>query len=179
MYVFLAKNSLVEIWSPVWWYLEVESLEGDYVMRVEPSWMIRVLIRAPRTAWSLVSYENAVQRQPSKNQEAGCHQTPNLQMSWVWTSSLQKGGSVVRNLPINVGDAGLIPGSEDPLEKEMATHSSILAWEILWTEDPGGPQCHKRVRHDLATKQPPEPYEINLLVKISSLWCFCYNTIIG
>ena len=29
-------------------------------------------------------------------------------------------------------------GQEDPLEKEMATHSSILAWEILWTEEPGG-----------------------------------------
>ena len=31
-------------------------------------------------------------------------------------------------------------GQEDPLEKEMATHSSILAWEILWTEEPGGLQ---------------------------------------
>ena len=31
-------------------------------------------------------------------------------------------------------------GWEDALEKEMATHSSILAWEILWTEEPGGPQ---------------------------------------
>ena len=31
-------------------------------------------------------------------------------------------------------------GGEDPLEKEMATHSSILAWEILWTEEPGGIQ---------------------------------------
>ena len=31
-------------------------------------------------------------------------------------------------------------GWEDPLEKEMATHSSILAWEIPWTEEPGGPQ---------------------------------------
>ena len=30
---------------------------------------------------------------------------------------------------------------EDPLEKEMATHSSILAWEILWTEEPGRLQC--------------------------------------
>ena len=29
-------------------------------------------------------------------------------------------------------------GQEDPLEKEMATHSSILAWKILWTEEPGG-----------------------------------------
>ena len=31
-------------------------------------------------------------------------------------------------------------GGEDPLEKEMATHSSILAWKTLWTEEPGGPQ---------------------------------------
>ena len=38
------------------------------------------------------------------------------------------------------GDVGSIPGQEDPLEKEMATHSSILAWEISWTVDPGGPQ---------------------------------------
>ena len=38
------------------------------------------------------------------------------------------------------GDAGLILGWEDPLEKETATHSSIFAWEILWTEEPGGLQ---------------------------------------
>ena len=37
------------------------------------------------------------------------------------------------------GDVGLM-GQEDPLEKEMATHSSILAWRILWTEEPGGLQ---------------------------------------
>ena len=35
---------------------------------------------------------------------------------------------------------GLIPGQEDLLEEEMATHSSILAWRILWTEEPGGLQ---------------------------------------
>ena len=46
-------------------------------------------------------------------------------------------------------------GQEDPLEKEMTTHSSILAWEIPWTEEPGGyrPWDRKRVRHDLTTKQ--------------------------
>ena len=38
------------------------------------------------------------------------------------------------------GDTGSIPGSEDPLEKGMATHSSILAWRIPWTEEPGGLQ---------------------------------------
>ena len=39
-------------------------------------------------------------------------------------------GSVVKNLPAKAGDAGLIPGLGRSLEKEMATHSSILAWKI-------------------------------------------------
>ena len=41
-------------------------------------------------------------------------------------------------------------GQEDSLEKEMATHSSILAWKIPWTEEPVGPQSmgSQRVRHD-------------------------------
>ena len=45
-------------------------------------------------------------------------------------------GSVIKNLPAGVGDMGLIPGLGDPLGKEMATHSNILAWEISWTEEP-------------------------------------------
>ena len=47
-----------------------------------------------------------------------------------------QGGSVVKNLPANAGDMGSIPESEDPLEKEMAIHSSILVWEISWTVEP-------------------------------------------
>ena len=47
---------------------------------------------------------------------------------------------VVKNPPANARDVGLIPGLEDPLEKEMATHSSTLAWKIPWTEEPGGLQ---------------------------------------
>ena len=50
-------------------------------------------------------------------------------------------GTVVKNLPANAGDAGgadSIPGSGDRLEKEMATCSSILAWKIPRTEEPGG-----------------------------------------
>ena len=41
-------------------------------------------------------------------------------------------------------------GWADPLEEDMATHSSILAWRILWTEEPGGLQStlSQRVRHD-------------------------------
>ena len=48
------------------------------------------------------------------------------------------GGSAVKKPPANEGDAG-DPSLdlEDPLEEEMATHSSILAWEIPWMETPG------------------------------------------
>ena len=45
---------------------------------------------------------------------------------------------MVKNPPANTGDAGpwvQFLGQEDPLEKEIATHSSILAWEIPWTEE--------------------------------------------
>ena len=60
---------------------------------------------------------------------------------------------MVKNLPASAGDirdVGLIPGSGDLLEREMATHSSILAWRIPWKEEPGGLQSigSQRVRHD-------------------------------
>ena len=45
--------------------------------------------------------------------------------------------SVVKNPPANAGDSGSILGREDLLENEMATHSSILAWRIPWTEESG------------------------------------------
>ena len=47
------------------------------------------------------------------------------------------GGSGGKASAYNVGDPGSIPGWEDLLEKEMTTHSSILAWKISWTEEPG------------------------------------------
>ena len=48
-------------------------------------------------------------------------------------------------------------GREDTLEKEMATHSSILAWEILWRKESGGLQsmASQRVGHNLVTTPPP------------------------
>ena len=47
-------------------------------------------------------------------------------------------------------------GQEEPLEKEMATHSTILAWEVQWTEEPGGLQSMglQRIGQDLETKPP-------------------------
>ena len=50
------------------------------------------------------------------------------------------GGSGVKNLPAHVGDSGMTLGQEDLVEEEMATHTSILAWEIPGTEEPNGPQ---------------------------------------
>ena len=57
---------------------------------------------------------------------------------------------VVKNNVGDVGDLSSIPGSEDPLEEEMAIHSSTPAWRIPWTEEPGGLQSTglQRVRHD-------------------------------
>ena len=51
-------------------------------------------------------------------------------------------GSDGKESACNAGDPGLIPvlGQEDTLEKGMTTHSSILTWRILWTEEPGGLQ---------------------------------------
>ena len=55
-------------------------------------------------------------------------------------------------------------GQEDPLEKEMTTHSSILAWEIPWTEEPGGLQSMglQRVGHGWATKQAEKQTRLTL-----------------
>ena len=64
------------------------------------------------------------------------------------------GGLAVKNPPAMQETQVQSLGQEDPVEKEMATHSSILAWRIPWTEEPGGLQSmgSKRVGQDLAAK---------------------------
>ena len=56
----------------------------------------------------------------------------------------------VKNLPAMQGTQVQSLGQEDPLAKGMSTHSSILAWRIPWTEEPGGLQStgSQKVRHD-------------------------------
>ena len=68
-------------------------------------------------------------------------------LEWMETCPVAWGAFQVavemKNLPASAGDIRdevRSPGQEDPLEKEMATHSSILAWRIPWTEEPGGLQ---------------------------------------
>ena len=67
-----------------------------------------------------------------------------IQLLWVpringiiWYLSDFPVGSVVKNLPAKAGDVDWIPGSGRSPGEEMATHTSILAWEIPWTEEPG------------------------------------------
>ena len=62
---------------------------------------------------------------------------------------------MVKNLPKMQETRVLSLNWEDPLEKELTVHSSILPWEIPWTEEPGGLQSMglQRVAHDLETKR--------------------------
>ena len=66
---------------------------------------------------------------------------------------------------------GLNPGQEDPLEKEMATHSSILARKISRIEEPGGLQSmwSQRVGHDLVTKQQQLSCTLLLILFLESV----------
>ena len=68
-------------------------------------------------------------------------------------------------------------GWEDPLEEETATHSSILAWKIPWTEEPGGLQSMRlqRVRHEWVTAQIIDYSIQNILASGNSLKTACPN----
>ena len=61
---------------------------------------------------------------------------------------------MIKNLPTNARDVVLSLGQEDPLEEDMATHSSILAWRVPCTEEPVEIQSigSQRVRYDLVTE---------------------------
>ena len=61
-------------------------------------------------------------------------------LHWILARPASQLVLVVKNLPVNTGDlrdVGSVLDWEDPLEKQMATHSSILAWKISWTEEYG------------------------------------------
>ena len=63
---------------------------------------------------------------------------------------------MLKNTPANAGHIRHV-GREDPLEQGMATHSTILAWRIPWTEEPGGPESH-RVRHNKQLRTPSQQF---------------------
>ena len=61
-------------------------------------------------------------------------------LGFIIGNSLTLEKAVYQSFSSSANGEGQFLGQEDPLEKEMATHCSILAWEIPWTEDPGGLQ---------------------------------------
>jgi len=63
-------------------------------------------------------------------------------LNWNETQFARSGDSAVKNSPSNAGDRVQSLGQEDALEKKMATHSSITALEISWTEEPQGLTVH-------------------------------------
>ena len=91
----------------------------------------------------------------------------------------------VKNLPAVQETWVRSLGWEDPLEKEMETHSSILAWKISWTEEPGGLQSMgpQRVRHNWATNTQvyPSPPKVSLCPSIilTSWSSFCHCPTVG
>ena len=82
------------------------------------------------------------------------------------------GGSMVKNLHAKQEIQVWSLGWEDPLEKEITTHSNILAWEIPWTEEPGGLQSTELqwVRLDWATKPPPPPIHFFMTQITTMVW---------
>ena len=103
---------------------------------------------------------------PSFNTKENHHRFSVLKRTWVLGLFYFFGGSEVKESAWNAGDLGSIPGSGRSLEKEMATHSSTLAWRIPWTEEPGGLQSMgwQRVGHAWATS-------LHFIVDLPSLLC--------
>ena len=84
---------------------------------------------------------------------------------------------MVNNLPAMQETWIWFLGQEDPLEKGMTTHSSLLAWEIPWTEQPGGLQSmgSQRVRHNWATNTLMDIWMVTDLCHYNDVWTFCPN----
>ena len=77
---------------------------------------------------------------------------------------------MVKNLPA-VWETRIQPlNQEDALERGMATHSSILAWRIPWTEEPGGLQSveSQRVRHDRATNTHTHTHKVDFVSSVQT-----------
>ena len=103
--------------------------------------------------WATFSLKPAVlfSLQDKEHSLTSCFSTCSSQgLSW-WLSGKE---STYQCLPKKETQVQSL-GQEDPLEKEMATHSSIFAWQIPWTEKPGGLQSMglQKVGHDLVSKQ--------------------------
>ena len=92
------------------------------------------------------------------------------------------GSTVAKNLPSIQETWVRSLGWEDPLEKEIATHSSILAWKFPWTEEPGGLQSmgSQRVGHNLASEHifvPTQDLHHYMVYKVIRIFCHLFLTV--
>ena len=80
---------------------------------------------------------------------------------------------MVKNPSVNTGDARAVGRA---LEEERAAHSNILAWRILWTEKPGGPQSMwlQRFEHNCAAEHTPTQLKVNRLSSAFDYMEFCF-----
>ena len=108
-----------------------------------------------------------------------------LAQLYFWLRKVFPGASVVKNLPTKQQTQVWFLGWEDLLEKEMATHSSILDWEIPWTEEPGRAQSmesRKSWTHLVTKQHQPQAVSIWKL-KMTPITCIiiiplCFNYIL-
>ena len=82
-------------------------------------------------------------------------------MIYTWASPMDQ---AVKNPPAMQETRVWSLGWEDPLEKEMATHSSIIVWRILWTEEPGGPQSLGHKESDIHIIHKSKSYLGSLII---------------
>ena len=88
---------------------------------------------------------------------------------------------MVKNPPANAGDMGSVPALGRPPKEEMATHSSILAWEIPWTEEPRrlqsmGPQSQSRLSDKANTHPIPATTALIQAYASAINWDLCLQT---
>ena len=107
-------------------------------------------------------------------------QLKEVTISFLYNCLASQVALVVKSLPTSAGDVrdvGSIPGPRRSLEKGMATHSSILAWRILWTEEPGGPRFigpHRTWLKQLSTAPILSFTFSELLSQTPLSWSFSY-----
>ena len=129
--------------------------------------LARIMEKGMATHFSILAWRIPWTEKPNGLQSMGSqrvgHDWVTNPFTFIWLGF--HGGSDSKESACNVGDQVWSLGWEDPLEKEMATHSSILAWRILWTVQSMGSQ---RVKHNWATNTFTFSQNIEEI-----LWRFC------
>ena len=142
----MATPSSILAWR-IPWTEEPGKLQSMGSQRVRHDWMTNTFTSLSRCIWLLFCKKYYLMFIPKMASLCFINTKMNPTALLLWASVVVQ---MVKNLPAMQEMWVWSLGGEDPLEREIATHSSILAWEIPWTEEPGGLQS-PRVRHKWAT----------------------------